>query len=319
MGIHSEIITVSQVSVKVGGSISIPCLYDPEYTYDVKYLCKGLHWILCCIKVDTNTPNSNSGRFSISDDKNQGIFTVTINNITDEDTHYWCAVKRNMISHVVKYFQLSVTTGMSNLYVDHQEMTSFEGGSVTVVCHYNNLKKAPEWCRLGSTCVTDQSGSIDETAVTINSSVFNVFAVTMSELRTKSSGWYLCAKGDLQMPVHITVNELPSTTMDPRAHSTTHQHSSLPSSVEPCTAQPTNSTITGADGGSLQDEHKRSTQSSQTGSVPDVLYTTVVHNQHVAQKQEQTPKESVTYSTIVIRDDANQMTEPEEHSTVGPH
>ena len=53
--------------------------------------------------------------------------------------------------------------------------------------------------------MTESSGSIDGTAVTINASVPNVFTVTMSGLRTESSGWYYCVKGDLQMPVHVTV------------------------------------------------------------------------------------------------------------------
>ena len=101
-----------------------------------------------------------------------------------------------------------------NLYVNQQEITASEGGSVTVICHYKYSTER-KWCRLGRTCVTDQSGSIDETAVTINASVSNVFTVTMSELRTESSGWYWCATRDLQMPVHVTVNKLPSITMSP--------------------------------------------------------------------------------------------------------
>lgn len=53
-----------------------------------------------------------SGRFSISDDTNQGIFTVTINKLTDEDTqsHYWCAVKIRRSLDVKKELQLSVTS-----------------------------------------------------------------------------------------------------------------------------------------------------------------------------------------------------------------
>ena len=66
-----------------------------------------------------------------------------------------------------------------------------------------------KWCRLGGSCLT-KSGSIDGTGFTINS-VSGVFTVTMSELKTESSGWYLCVRGDLQMPVHITVTEKPTT------------------------------------------------------------------------------------------------------------
>ncbi|GLD65122.1 uncharacterized protein AKAME5_001661000 [Lates japonicus] len=67
-----------------------------------------------------------------------------------------------------------------------------------------------KWCRLGGDCVTS-SGSIDGTRVTIIR-VRNVFTVTMSGLTIQSSGWYLCVKGDLHMPVHVTVTEKPTTT-----------------------------------------------------------------------------------------------------------
>ncbi|XP_042290151.1 polymeric immunoglobulin receptor-like [Thunnus maccoyii] len=208
IGIHCKIITVSRVSVKAGGSISIPCLYDQYYRNHVKHLCQGYKWQSCHIVVDTNQRKSSSGKFSISDDTNQRIFTVTINEITHKDTDFWCVVEK-WGEDVGQYFQLSVTTGMSNLYVDQQEITASEGGSVTINCHYKYSAER-KWCRLGRTCVTNQSGSIDGTAVTIDASVSNDFTVTMSKLRTESSGWYWCAAGDLQMPLHVTVNELPT-------------------------------------------------------------------------------------------------------------
>uniref|UniRef100_A0A8C4EBE6 Immunoglobulin domain-containing protein n=1 Tax=Dicentrarchus labrax TaxID=13489 RepID=A0A8C4EBE6_DICLA len=213
-GIHS-ITTVSEVSVKAGGSISIPCLYELKYTHHVKYLCKGYNWNFCSYKVKTDRPDS-SGKFSISDDKQQRIFTVTINNLMMDDTDYWCIVEINDGPDYGKYFQLSVTKGWPQLFVDHQEITGFNGEDVTIHGNYSNTGEI-EWCRLGGSCVKEPSGSIDGTRVTINANVPKVFTVTMSGLRTESSGWYFCTKGLLQMPVHVTVKERPSTSKD---HST---------------------------------------------------------------------------------------------------
>uniref|UniRef100_A0A3B4ZDZ8 Immunoglobulin V-set domain-containing protein n=1 Tax=Seriola lalandi dorsalis TaxID=1841481 RepID=A0A3B4ZDZ8_SERLL len=92
-GVHS-VITVSKVSVKAGDSITIPCRYGSEYMDHVKYLCKGSHWKFCSYAVKTNQPRS-SGKFSISDDKKQRIFTVTIKDLTNTDTDYWCIVEIN--------------------------------------------------------------------------------------------------------------------------------------------------------------------------------------------------------------------------------
>uniref|UniRef100_A0A4W6DGZ6 Immunoglobulin domain-containing protein n=1 Tax=Lates calcarifer TaxID=8187 RepID=A0A4W6DGZ6_LATCA len=219
IGIHS-ITAVSKVSVRAGDSITIPCLYGSQYRNHVKYLCKGYYWSFCSEVVKTNQPHS-SGKFSISDDKTQRIFNVTIKALTNDDTDYWCAVEINQGGDIKKYFHLSVARGTPSLYVDHQEMTGFNGDSVTISCKYTTAGEM-KWCRLGGNCVTGSSGSIDGTTVTINSSVRNVFIVTMSGLTTQSSGWYLCVKGDFQMPVHVTVNDTPTTTsLATRRHFTT--------------------------------------------------------------------------------------------------
>ncbi|XP_039994553.1 uncharacterized protein LOC120796165 [Xiphias gladius] len=213
-GIHS-ITAVSEVSVKAGESITIPCLYDSQYINHVKYLCGGYYFASCSYVVKTNQ-NYGSGRFSISDDKKQRIFTVTIKDLTDQDTHYWCSVEINRGRDVGQYFHLSVTRGSPRLYVDHQEIKGFNGHSVNISCKYRNAGEK-RFCRLGGNCVTGTRGSIDGTTVTITTRVPGVFTVTMSGLTTKSSGWYSCATGDLQMPVHLTVTAKPTTT----THATT--------------------------------------------------------------------------------------------------
>ncbi|KAK1905774.1 CMRF35-like molecule 7 [Dissostichus eleginoides] len=203
--IHS-ITTVSKVSVRAGGSITIPCLYESKYINNVKYLCKGFTWYSCSYKIKTNKPSS-SGKFSISDDKKQRVFTVTINDLTEEDTgDYWCAVEINGGSDSERYFHLSVTGGKPYLYVDEQKRTGFRGEDITIDYHYHNVGDI-KWCRLGSSCVTWPNGSLDNSTVTIKVINSKVLSVNMSGLRTESSGWYLCVKGDLQMPVQITVTE----------------------------------------------------------------------------------------------------------------
>uniref|UniRef100_A0AAQ4PIZ5 Immunoglobulin domain-containing protein n=1 Tax=Gasterosteus aculeatus aculeatus TaxID=481459 RepID=A0AAQ4PIZ5_GASAC len=196
------------VSVKAGGSISIPCLYSSQYTNHVKYLCKGYYWNYCTHEVKTN--QKNSAKFSISDDKIQKIFTVTVNKLTNNDSHYWCAVEINDGADDRDYFHLSVTTGTNSLYVDNQEKTAFLGGDVTIKCHHQRNPGEMRWCRMGSSCVTQRSGSIDGTEVTIDRNVPNVFSVTMRGLKTESSGWYLCVSGNLQFPVRLTVTEQPT-------------------------------------------------------------------------------------------------------------
>ena len=91
-----------------------------------------------------------------------------------------------------------------SLYVDDQRITGNKGDNITISCHHR-ISGGVKWCRLGSSCVTGSSGSMGGTEVTIDTSASNVSTVTMSGLKTESSGWYLCVKGDLQMPVYVTV------------------------------------------------------------------------------------------------------------------
>ncbi|XP_063347968.1 polymeric immunoglobulin receptor-like isoform X2 [Pelmatolapia mariae] len=211
-GLHS-ITTVSKVSVKAGKSISIPCLYETKYQNHVKYLCEGHSWTSCSYAVKTNEADP-SGKYSIFDDKKQKIFTVTINQLAHKNTDYWCVVEINNGQDYGHYFQLSVTRGTPSLCVDHQRITGYTGESITIRCHHSNSVEM-KWCRLGRNCVTGSSGSIDGAAVTTHMRDPNVFTVIMSGLRSKDSGWYWCANGDIQIPVYLNVTEKPITTTTP--------------------------------------------------------------------------------------------------------
>ncbi|XP_038593898.1 uncharacterized protein LOC119917588 isoform X3 [Micropterus salmoides] len=236
--------TISQVSVKAGDSVTIPFLYDSQYMNNVKYLCEGYYWSHCSYAVRTNQPNS--GRFSISDDKSRRIFTVTIKDLTERDKYYWCAVEIDGGSDVGEYFHLSVTTGTPSLYVNHQEIAGLNGQNVTINCNYSHSGEI-KWCRLGRSCVADQSGSIDGTRVTISKSVPNVFTVTMSGLRTESSSWYYCVKGDFQMPVHLTVTEQPTFSKYSTRHLTT---------LSPTPEHVSHSSVFASDTHTAQDGHQ---------------------------------------------------------------
>lgn len=225
------IITVTKVSVKAGDSISIPCLYDQKYINHVKYLCNGNIYHSCSYAVKTNQQSSK--KFLISDDKRLKIFTVTINNVTVEDKYFWCVVEINGGKDVGIQFQLSVTgkisnnstlfwngqsllvklfvlEGVSSLYVDHQEVTGFIGEPATIKCYYQNSGEA-KWCRVGGSCVQEWQGSIDGTTVTLDRNMSSVLRVTMRALKMTNSGWYWCVKGDLQMPVHLSIREKSTT------------------------------------------------------------------------------------------------------------
>ncbi|XP_045075583.1 polymeric immunoglobulin receptor-like [Coregonus clupeaformis] len=210
--------TVSKVSVKTGNSITIPCRYNLRYIEYVKYWCQGDYWNSCSALVRTDQPKI-SGTVSISDDVTRRIFSVTMTDLQPEDSgYYWCAVETTGRDQHT-YLHLSVTTGTPGLYVDQQEVTGVEGGSVTVCCHHSNtVAKKWLWCKMGIyyvPLVGRYSGLLDGTSVTSQQTIDNnnrhILTVTLNGLNMGDTGWYWCSTGDLQMPVHITVNQLTTT------------------------------------------------------------------------------------------------------------
>ncbi|XP_071236218.1 polymeric immunoglobulin receptor-like [Salvelinus alpinus] len=207
-GIHG-VSTVSHVSVREGGSITIPCLYHHGSEKHVKYWCNGYFFNFCSTLIRTDSQSA-SNWLSIADHVTTRVFTVTMKNLQlGVSGYFWCAVEKGDTT----YLYLSVATGTAGLYVDQQHVTGVEGQSVTVNCNYRNSGDFC-WCRLGGSCVERSVGNLDGASVELKRILANgekVMIVTMSQLKIKNTGWYWCAVGDLQMPVHITVNQ-PTTT-----------------------------------------------------------------------------------------------------------
>ncbi|XP_045071870.1 polymeric immunoglobulin receptor-like [Coregonus clupeaformis] len=248
-----------RVSVKTGGSSTIPCPYHQEYKTHVKYWCKGDYFNSCSPVVHTYLPKSTT-KASISDDINQLTFTVTMTDLGSEDSgHYWCAVVINGLQHVgTNWFHLSVTPGTPELYVDQQEVTGVEGGSVIVNCYYGDIGHM-KWCRIGGSvsCVWWNSGTIDGTSVTLQQTTDatrrNILTVTMSGLKMENTGWYSCEVGYFIMPVHITVRRQ-TTTQSTTTMTTTQAPTTEQSSFSP-TAEPvqTDNTVQGPERGKEKD------------------------------------------------------------------
>ncbi|KAI1888862.1 hypothetical protein AGOR_G00173140 [Albula goreensis] len=197
--------TVSTVALKSGGSVTIPCHYGREYENNVKYWCRGYEWNFCSTVIRTDSPKGN-GKVSITDDRAHHVFTVTMTNLKKEDSeYYWCIIERRGTDEVARLY-LSVTAGTPDLWVDKQEVTGVEGDSASVQCHYSNYDNSvKKWCRIGGPCV--EGNSVKDKYEIRDDRDRNVFTVMMRRLERKDTGWYWCAAGYLQIPVHITVTQ----------------------------------------------------------------------------------------------------------------
>ncbi|XP_060930109.1 major facilitator superfamily domain-containing protein 4B-like [Limanda limanda] len=80
------------VTAANGGSVTVACQYDPKYKGYTKYWCRGAVYSRCSIEATTVW---DGGRSFIADNKEAGVFTVTMTSLRyrDEDV-YWCAIKQ---------------------------------------------------------------------------------------------------------------------------------------------------------------------------------------------------------------------------------
>jgi len=77
-----------------GGGVNITCEYDKGYTENKKYFCKR-EWPSCKDQIMTDNKDTwvHNGRFSLYDNTSSAVFTVTIRNLTEEDSgKYYCGV-----------------------------------------------------------------------------------------------------------------------------------------------------------------------------------------------------------------------------------
>lgn len=80
------------VTAADGGSVTVPCQYDQQFRENTKYWCKGIFYEFCSIVAKTPR-NRENNRSSIRDDKEAGVFTVTMTSLRKSDQDiYWCVI-----------------------------------------------------------------------------------------------------------------------------------------------------------------------------------------------------------------------------------
>ncbi|XP_050957823.1 serine-rich adhesin for platelets-like isoform X1 [Labeo rohita] len=132
---------VSSISVTgySGGGVIITCRYDREYTDNAKYFCRGL-WTTTCsdlIKTEEKEKWVDKGRFSLYDDISAAVFTVTIRDLSEQDSGtYQCGVDKSGQTDSYTEVNLKVLTGQKISTV-----TGFSGGNIIINYKYENKPK----------------------------------------------------------------------------------------------------------------------------------------------------------------------------------
>ncbi|KAF5892389.1 CMRF35-like molecule 1, partial [Clarias magur] len=201
-----SMLTLKNVAVKHGGSVTIPCIYEERYRTNPKYWCNGYYWSSCSIEAYANS----HGSTTVTDHPAQNMFTVEINRLSDYGW-YWCAAEIGSIWEPDERDYLHLTVSEDpGLSVVKSRVKGEEGGRVTVQCLYSAAYRDTQkyWCRF-----SDRScDTVGETDTSQNSAVHisddgRSFSVEIRGLKKSDAGWYWCGAGDVQVPVHISVGD----------------------------------------------------------------------------------------------------------------
>ncbi|KAG7463836.1 hypothetical protein MATL_G00180880 [Megalops atlanticus] len=100
-----------QVKSRTGEAVQITCKYHQFYRSYIKYWCKGYYWNHCTVMIRSDQPSQSNCNILISDDKDRGVFTITMRNTKEEDSGwYWCGIER-VSRHVGFSVRLVFTEG----------------------------------------------------------------------------------------------------------------------------------------------------------------------------------------------------------------
>ncbi|XP_072563560.1 uncharacterized protein [Paramormyrops kingsleyae] len=203
-----------KITVQEEENVTIPCSYDNKHADYQKLWCRQ----------SMSSCFSQRGRMSVTDDPDQGVFTVTMRSLQRHDSGiYWCAVRSGGETRAVgDSFMITVIKGPPDLSVRDIMVNGEEGGTVTVQCLYSDKNKYTKktWCRrnMEKSCLqtwsrTETFGR-NRTKLHVNN-LERIMTVTLTRLEKEDTDWYWCGVGDLNFPVHVTVSHQTQTTRGP--------------------------------------------------------------------------------------------------------
>ncbi|XP_074485191.1 polymeric immunoglobulin receptor-like [Sebastes fasciatus] len=194
------------VSGHEGGQVIVSCPYGGGYESYEKYLCKN-----DCGNDDVliKTTEAKKGRYSIHDDKQKRVFTVTISDLSRRDVGiYWCGMTRTAWDTYPDKVQLEVVPEWC--CVKSNKLSGIVGRPVTLQCpyppqHRHNRKFL---------CKGDHRNNC--TDMVTSQSRFELqdddssgsFLVTIRELKAGDAGTYWCGSDSQWSPGKYTKIQL---------------------------------------------------------------------------------------------------------------
>uniref|UniRef100_A0A8C0G7D9 Ig-like domain-containing protein n=1 Tax=Chelonoidis abingdonii TaxID=106734 RepID=A0A8C0G7D9_CHEAB len=193
--------------IELGGSVTINCMFGPEYGSERKYMCR-MGKTGCSNVIDTygNVNENYKGRVLLSFQEPAGSFSLYMTQLRKEDSGvYLCGAgiygekgeSKELDIHQVFNFVSPETSVPQGPHV----INGVIGGSVSVECHYDprgnyTLKYWCKWRKNGcNLLITNLATMIDsyEGRIVLHDNPENgTFTVIMNQLTAGDAGYYWC-------------------------------------------------------------------------------------------------------------------------------
>ncbi|XP_037546427.1 polymeric immunoglobulin receptor-like [Nematolebias whitei] len=182
---------VTKVQGVEEGSVSIICPYESKYQNNLKYMCRGNQRSTCLQQALITSNTRHNGRVTLNDDKKSNTFTVTVLNLTLEDSgSYLCGVQRETGLDDFSAAELEIKEWCC---VKSKNIKGTLGRPVTLQCSYphehrNNRKFICKGERRSS-C---EAVTMDQDRFTLHNISSSFFSVTITKLEAGDAGTYWC-------------------------------------------------------------------------------------------------------------------------------
>ncbi|XP_076118361.1 polymeric immunoglobulin receptor-like [Alosa pseudoharengus] len=190
-----------------GRHVKIQCKYPEESNINITYFCKQHEKFIEQDLINLKQLQNNT-KYSLTDNKNGNVFTVTIHDLERKDAGiYWCGVRTGGDNVAL--------TRQVNLQITERQIIQIEGftrGGIVILCQFDDQDQHNQryFCKgNATTCIYNRLTHDSDSRFNQHENVvWNSLTVVITNLTSDDAGTYHCVEdGKLHTEFHLSIEE----------------------------------------------------------------------------------------------------------------